>query len=1547
MKGDFSNWRFDPRNNDQGVLFQQGRVTLDSDLTEAGLIELTWRTVAGRDVIGAGVAAVPAEDPDGYRIDSARVQDGAVHLTVRPGRIWADGQLLYLPADPADPAAALDRVATYLEPPMNAATVSEDDIGDGIRDAVVLEFTLEELNGFQQPDRLIEPALGGPDTAERIAVRQAFRLLRLAPGEDCNNIRNRLADGPSGRLTVSLTPPEEDDGECPVVAGGGYTGFEHNLYRVEVGAADSGGPYFKWSRFNGGLVGRGEFLITGTIREVVITANRTAIVQSGQTSFYLEALSYDEALGHWRVAYGTTATVNDQQNLELADPPTYGTFPSPGAGETVFFRLWDGLEPVADYTDATAPVELRDGIRLVFEPPASADYRPGDYWTFAVRAGEVSNPEVLLDDRLPDGPLYRRVPLAEIDWTAARDTAEGGAVEDCRRRFNPLTRQRVCCTLLVGDGLSSFGDFNRLEDAAAHLPAAGGELCLLPGLHFANLAVSGRANIRIRGCAHRTWLLPRLATLDQPILSFTDCVDIAVSGLDLVAFLGAAVVAEGSVPGVARELIVADCRILARTECIRAHRLADVNIARNRVWLLDTAGGQAAISLRVTDGLVERNRVGVWPWQPLPPAGGGGPDDGGTTPPDDPCADPEVLYDNLGWVLGYIHQVWATVLTTLPAQPYKSWGGIHLRGGCEQVRLLDNRVDGGAGHGVTLGGLLLGELVPRPAGIQPEVIVDGTQMAGVVQDESGQGLSGIDVYLSRNGAVQHQTQSEEQGGFVLSGLAGGSYTVAVAPGYEVVELREVVIPLAATGVTLYLLVVRPVAVDLVEDQAHLYRILIRDNEIQRMALSGIGFMPYSVIPTAPVIPSGADPLEAQVAILNYLFAPRDLVGTCNVIQDLEIRGNRLHDNLLAVFTDLLRQAARTIGQGGISLALVENAVIADNHIQDNGLSAVTPVCGIFVGYAEDLEVSGNRISGNGALTEDYTGARIEGLRGGLFVRLASAFLLGGESDAFQRPALRITNNRIDQPAGRAVTAFAFGPVACEANHFNSEREGRWGLVDSLVGAMLILNLGGIHRQLLFATPAKAGAQAANTGAVPGIPGTQTYQGTAFADIGLGEGLLPGGETLVNGNQVRLGPYNRAYMAQLLMTLDDLGFDGNQSSTFRQDVLFANTLCLGQTLRATDNRFRERNVFCFLSLWSQAFGLTSFSKTLAMNTTAHNQGEHCIVATVPSSAISPVVDDNNLELLRDYCAEHAHGDNADGYFRFALVTSYLAENAPKYGDASISPQAVTQGVLGSFQGVSAAYRYTAQREAVRVTDAYGSDSTQAQAAQVRLARNAAALEQLRVQAELVAIQEIEPPADGTVLDGRVTDPAYRGKPDLTVELTRADGTSLGFAAKTDASGYFAVALDAEQIKALAKEQGVYLRVSDAQGQVLQQTKEPLAVAAGAPVRAEVVLPTKVVPRSVLAGGTVIFSRAGAGVARTSTPLENVRGIGPKTAAKLRAAGIPDVETLARTEASKLVEIAGFDARMVQAEAQKTLKQTSPIEAKPASGLAPGKGGKGTG
>src|SRR5262249_55923546 len=195
----------------------------------------------------------------------------------RPGRIWADGILTRLAGAVADPSAAVERIATYFGPPLTNPMPSPTSIDDGVRDAVILEVSEEALHGFQYPERLIEPALGGPDTAERAFVNCRFRLLRLGAGEDCVTILGRLKDDPSakGKLTVSLAPEVAIAGDCPVVGGGGYTGFEHNLYRIEV--ADSGGPVrFKWSQWNGGLAGRGRFDATVTPARVYLDAGRAA-----------------------------------------------------------------------------------------------------------------------------------------------------------------------------------------------------------------------------------------------------------------------------------------------------------------------------------------------------------------------------------------------------------------------------------------------------------------------------------------------------------------------------------------------------------------------------------------------------------------------------------------------------------------------------------------------------------------------------------------------------------------------------------------------------------------------------------------------------------------------------------------------------------------------------------------------------------------------------------------------------------------------------------------------------------------------------------------------------------------------------------------------------------------------------------------------------------------------------------------------------------------------------------------------------------------------
>jgi len=702
MQGDFSNLHFDPHEHERGVsvprhgvlrnvngvLHQQGRVITDADLTEGELLELAWNDQAGRDIIGSGVCAVPATAQQSFRVESAQVSGGDVRIKVSPGRAWADGILTRLAGAAMDPSAAVERRARYFGPPLTNPLPQPSSIGDGTRDAVVLEVSEEAVHGFQYPERLIEPALGGPDTTERSYVNARFRLLRLAVGEDCLSIMNRLKDDPSkkGRLSVSLAPVTVIPGDCPVVGGGGYLGFEHNLYRVEIADGMQSAPIrFKWSQWNGGLVGRGRFDATLNPARVMIDAGRTAIVNSGLTEFYLEALQYDELDGAWNVVYATTAVLTTEHDLELAAPATFGTLPS--TTDPVFFRLWNGLRDVTEFTNAVNPVELRDGIRLVFDTPGTGNYQPRDYWTFKVRAGEIANPEILIDQAPPIGIVYHRVPLAEIDWTAAQNTSISGAIEDCRKPFRPLTQLQNCCTYRVGDGAHSFGDFDSIQAAIDALPKTGGQVCVLPGEYIENIEITNRANITLMGCGIRSRISggPPAQEFGEasPVIHIRGGHNITIADLAVKAHdSGVGLMCEGADPNFGQDqtvttpLVGVTLRELyvgaAAHSAIRIVNASEATLRECRVHMDDTACLDPAVFVLGDDLLIERNVVEV-PFSRIEAQ----PTTGFTSA------------KSAGFLPGSL-----------------SRGGIQIGGTSDRVRIIDNLIRGGSGNGITLGSLI-------------------------------------------------------------------------------------------------------------------------------------------------------------------------------------------------------------------------------------------------------------------------------------------------------------------------------------------------------------------------------------------------------------------------------------------------------------------------------------------------------------------------------------------------------------------------------------------------------------------------------------------------------------------------------------------------------------------------------------------------------------------------------------------------------------------------------------------------------------------------
>ncbi len=1509
MQGDFSVLHFDPHENARGVdspaasvlrnlsgvLHQQGRVMRDADLTDGELHDLTWQGQAGRDIIGAGVCAVPAADPDGFRVEAAFVDNGAVHVQLHPGRAWVDGILSRLPGLAPDAQAAVERAAAYFGPPIAAALPDVATLGDGVRDAVVLEVSEEALNGFQYPERLIEPALGGPDTAERSFVNMRIRLLRLAEGEDCRSIIARLRDDPSskGQLHATLSPTANIGIDCPVVGGGGFTGFEHALMRIEIAETGGGPVRFKWSLVNGSLVGRGRFDATVVPARVVIDAGRPAIVHAGLTSFYLEALQYDALTGAWEVVCGTQATLNAENDLDLTTPPLFGALPS--TTDPVFFRLWHGIEDVSAFTNATSPQELAElGVELVFDAPANGNYRPGDYWTFPLRAGEIANPDVLLDHAPPVGIVYHRAPLAEINWTGRLDTRISGAIEDCRQRFRPLTNQKICCTFLIGDGISSFGDFNSLEQAAAHLPAAGGELCLLPGVHRANLRLEGRRDIVIHGCAERTLVLPREQTRLRPLLHFIDCDGIEVRELDLVTYDSTAVQLDASREGTCRRVRLLRNRMIARVHCIRANDAAFLHIADNRLHLLDTPAGLTTVSLAADDSLLERNTLVMIPFVDTTPDEPDEPDDDPTRDPADPCARPEILYLYPALVWLYARFVWTLLLTLLlPVQPYRAIGGIHLRAGCERVRLLENTIVGGGGNGVTLGGDLDPPPVieappPRIALAAASALASNTAAAAslstvsrsslsaassgaasvsaasnaagrassssasasatalanrtdeddapvavnvdasglfraLVTDEAGQPQGNVDLYLEGPTGVATDRTDDEGQASIKS--APGRHLLSTAPRWRIVRVAET----RENDQLTHAVTIAERAQAPSKQQAFLHEITIEGNNISMMGLSGIGFALRAqarLEARAFVAATNAKAtLLATIDAALFNFAMTPLLQATHLVRDLVVLGNRIHHNLRNPFGDDLLREAQLIGRGGVSLAAVDSAAIGRNHIEDNGPTAVDPVCGIFVGWGNDVEISDNTLSGNGAVAANYEDLRRAGLRGGIYVRFAGALTTRLSSSSGRRPALRVHDNRVDHTAGRALTAFAFGPVSVANNHLSSEFTGRFGFLDTAFGGVLLMNMGGIHRLIARI----AGGR---------IAGSANYAAAS-------ENLLPGGETIYDDNYVRLDAVNRSIISQALLCMDDLSYAANTSSVYRGDPFFCNTVLIADTLRATAGRLREdaRTTFSMLSL------------ALRANMTTLNQADHCIVALPPSTGthLPRTVSAPNHVFDDALCRQ----DNVPGIG--AVAAPALSAHAGQLGgtisaDAFSAPEVAQLGrgyamvSLDHVQTTQVTIARAYQTESLRLQAKLGANhpKTLALAAQAEGAMQARAL--MATGAEAGSVPDTTAPDGGAAVSGRLANEKGQGQPGYTVELIDANGGNVTLIGRTEGNGGFGRAFDANETAALARIGKFFPRVRDAAGREVLRGKDTVLIEQGAKVELALVLPLRVVPRS---------------------------------------------------------------------------------------------------
>ena len=196
-------------------------------------------------------------------------------------------------------------------------------------------------------------------------------------------------------------------------------------------------------------------------------------------------------------------------------------------------------------------------------------------------------------------------------------------------------------------------------------------------------------------------------------------------------------------------------------------------------------------------------------------------------------------------------------------------------------------------------------------------------------------------------------------------------------------------------------------------------------------------------------------------------------------------------------------------------------------------------------------------------------------------------------------------------------------------------------------------------------------------------------------------------------------------------------------------------------------------------------------------------------------------------------------------------------------------------------------------------------------------------------------------DTWIVEGQVTDEDGRGLPGFAVHMADSEGKAIttGRAVVTDDSGSFSVTVDARTARSLVRvgKDEVSLEISSESGEEVYRRGQPLKIAVGGRKVVEVVLNKEAIRAGKAPGepapetekrerkpggrtppGTPVpprdrIRREKAVPGTTElTPTANllrIRGIGRRTAEKLIRGGIPDAETLLRTDARKLTRVIG--------------------------------------
>lgn len=659
-----------------GVRMQQGRVLTDDDFNAATSLDAEELRRTRLHAIGA------YGTPDaGFLPKDFAVVDGMLDFKLSNGHLYLGGMRLEMNSEDhllyQKDWLNFDPSVPELLPPTD---------GNSRTDLVWIECWQQPVTAIEDSE-LFEVALAGADTSTRWRTMRRVQLEANVAASECAAAWSSVAAGfaalgsinpamelaSSASLKVSYTAPAVSGDLCSPAMAGGYLGAENQAIRVQLVDAS----HYTWGFDNAAPLYRVKLSVnpSGSLVQLTFLNQPKDAVHWPLKGQVVEILPWSAALPNGeRVAElsGHLGKVSvsydpDSQTLEIDTPidPSFGRqwtsrkdvgeFYNGKPDQDFFFlRVWNRGDDLS--SPAAIPIANgtlgHTGLQVSFQ---GGPLRPADYWVIAARpaAPDVVVPWILSSaaGAAFNGIQRYRAPLALIQWTTSGGVTSGKLLHDCRPGFLPLTHQRGCCNLTVGDGTNSFGMYTSIQAAIDALPPSGGTVCILPGRYQEAVRIEARKNVTLHGCGPSSRLIaPELKDEKSTALLIRDSHNLLVESL--------------AIEGGERAVIE-----VASSATIRS---AAIRLAGNLIQFRDSAKTASPWPALWIDG--DEIEIAGNIIEPLPKE---------------------------------LSRVFHKLASSLAAEPATAArGGIQLAGGCQHVGISGNVIVAGAGNGITLGSIL-------------------------------------------------------------------------------------------------------------------------------------------------------------------------------------------------------------------------------------------------------------------------------------------------------------------------------------------------------------------------------------------------------------------------------------------------------------------------------------------------------------------------------------------------------------------------------------------------------------------------------------------------------------------------------------------------------------------------------------------------------------------------------------------------------------------------------------------------------------------------